>query len=183
MPGLPSLDAPRSDGEIALREWAADDLPAIVDPLNEAEIARWTRVPSPYTEAHAREFLHSVAQRRAHGEEVVLAIVGAATGELLGSASIRIESHEHGRAELGYLVFAHARGRGVATRAVRLLSRYSFDGLEMHRVGILVAVGNSASQRVAEKAGFTREGMLRSYMDLRGERQDTVSFSLLPGEA
>jgi [ribosomal protein S5]-alanine N-acetyltransferase len=182
MSALPRLAAPLSDGQVTLREWTAHDTPALVDPLNEAEIARWTRVPSPYTEAHAEEFIHSVAQRRGQGEELVLAIVGAAAGQPLGSSSIRIESRDHARAELGYLVFEQARGQGVATRAVRLLTAYAFAELEIRRVAILVAVGNAASLRVAEKAGFMREGVLRSYMDLDGERRDTVSFSLLPWE-
>ena len=89
---------------------------------------------------------------------------------------------ENRRGELGYLVFAPARGRAVATRAVRLLARFGFERLGLGRIEILAATANPASQRVAEKAGFTREGVLRSYMQSGGERLDMVSFSLLPDE-
>jgi RimJ/RimL family protein N-acetyltransferase len=180
MPGLPRLEDPLSDGVIALREWSEDDVEAMIAPLNEGEIARWTRVPSPYQREHAEEFVARMNAARRLGEELALAIVSVPGGELLGSMSVRVTSWEHHRGELGYLVFAHARGKGVASRAVRLLARYSFDRLGLRRIGILAAVDNAASQRVADNAGFTREGVLRSYMDTGGERQDMVSFSLLP---
>lgn len=182
MPGLPRLDEPLTDGVVALREWADDDVEAMIAPLNEGEIARWTRVPSPYLHAHAEEFVARMNAARRLGEELALAIVSVPGGELLGSMSVRVTSWEHRRGELGYLVFAPARGNGVASRAVRLLAAYSFERLGLCRVGILAAVDNAASQRVAEKAGFTREGVLRSYMDTSGERQDMVSFALLPDE-
>jgi RimJ/RimL family protein N-acetyltransferase len=182
MPGLPQLDEPLTDGVVALREWSDADAAALIAPLNEPEIARWTRVPSPYTRADAEEYLAGREPRRESGEELSLAIVSASTGELLGSIGVRVASRENLRAELGYLVFAPARGRGVATRAVRLLARYAFESLGLRRVEILTAAGNPASQRVAEKAGFTREGVLRSYMDNKGERLDMVAWSLLPEE-
>ena len=182
MSGLRHLDSPLTDGTVALREWTDADVEAMTAPLNDAEIARWTRVPSPYTRADAEDFLERMEARRATGEELALAIVSAADGELLGSMSVRVSSRENGRGELGYLVFERARGQGVATRAARLLARYAFERLDLRRVEILAAVGNAASQRVAEKAGFTREGVLRSYMDNRGERLDMVAWSLLPAD-
>jgi RimJ/RimL family protein N-acetyltransferase len=179
---LPWLERPLADGDIALREWTGADAEPLVAPLNDAEIARWTRVPAPYTRTDAEEFLLRAEERRRAGEELSLAIVATDDGELLGSMGLRVTSWENLRGELGYLVFESARGHGVATRAVRLLARFAFERLALRRVEILAATGNLASQRVAEKAGFTREGVLRSYMDSRGTRLDMVSFSLLPGE-
>lgn len=182
MPGLPHLEEPLTDGVVALREWTDADAAALVAPLDEPEIARWTRVPSPYTRADAEEYLAGREPRRESGEELSLAIVSASTGELLGSISVRVASQESLRGELGYLVFAPARRRGVAARAVRLLARYAFESLGLRRVEILTATGNAPSQRVAEKAGFTREGVLRSHTAGRGERLDMVCWSLLPDE-
>lgn len=182
MPGLPHLDAPLSDGVVALREWSDADAPALVAALNEPEIARWTRVPSPYTRADAEEYLARREPRRQSGEELSLAIVSASSGELLGSIGLSVTSCEHSRGELGYLVFAPARGRDVAPRAVRLLASFAFDQLVLRRLEIFTATENGPSQRVAEKAGFTREGVLRSYTHNRGERLDMVCWSLLPGE-
>jgi RimJ/RimL family protein N-acetyltransferase len=150
--------------------------------LNDPEIVRWTRVPSPYTRTDAEDFLRLMEEARLAGTELALAIVGAGDDELLGSISMRPVSREHRRGELGYLDFAHARGRGVATRAVRLLARYGYDQLDLERIEILAHPENLASQRVAEKAGFTREGLLRGYHRLRGEREDRVMFSQLREE-
>jgi RimJ/RimL family protein N-acetyltransferase len=75
-----------------------------------------------------------------------------------------------------------ARGRGSATRALRLLAAWAFAELGAGRVQLLTEPENIASQRVAEKAGFTRDATLRSYLVLNGERRDAIMFSLLPGE-
>jgi RimJ/RimL family protein N-acetyltransferase len=74
------------------------------------------------------------------------------------------------------------RGHGAATRAVRLLARWAFDDLGIARLELTCGPDNTASQRVAERCGFTREGVLRSHMPFKGGRRDTVMFSLLPGE-
>ncbi|HKP88364.1 MAG TPA: GNAT family N-acetyltransferase [Thermoleophilaceae bacterium] len=177
MPGLQRLDVALSDGEVALREWRAADVEAIVEPLNDPAIARWTRVPSPYTREDAVEFLARVDAGRATGEALSLAMVAPATGALVGSIALHVVSWEYRRGNIGYLVFPAARGRGLAPRAVRLLARWAFERADLARVGILTRVGNDASQRVAEKAGFTREGVLRAYMD-----EDMVSWSLVPAD-
>jgi RimJ/RimL family protein N-acetyltransferase len=184
VPGLPQLEAPLGDGVVSLREWAEPDADRMVPLLNEPEIVRWTRVPSPYTRADAEEYLARMEHLRRRGDELALAIVDAANGDLLGSISVRVTSREHSRGELGYLVFAPARGRDAATRAVRLLARFAFERLGLERVEIFAATANAASQRVAEKAGFTREGVLRSarYSERQRRRVDFAIYSLLPGE-
>nr|BFE33169.1 hypothetical protein GCM10010200_054200 [Actinomadura rugatobispora] len=86
------------------------------------------------------------------------------------------------RAAVGFWLASRARGRSVATRTLRLLSRWAFDQLAVARLELTCAPDNVASQRVADRCGFVREGVLRSHMRFQGERRDTVVFSLLPGE-
>ncbi|SDJ98637.1 Acetyltransferase (GNAT) domain-containing protein [Actinopolyspora mzabensis] len=74
------------------------------------------------------------------------------------------------------------RGRGAATRTLRLLARWVFDHLTLARLELTCAPDNTASQRVAERCGFVREGVLRSHMCFQGGRRDSVMSSLLPGE-
>jgi RimJ/RimL family protein N-acetyltransferase len=167
---------------VALREWRREDVPAMAAMLNEPKIVRWTRVPSPYTERDGLDFLAAGGAERERGEGINLAIVDAAGDELLASLSLRIASWADMRAQLGYLTGAHARGRGVMPRAVRLVTGWGFDVLGLERVEILVHPDNEPSQRAAEKAGFHREGVLRSYTRVKEERFDMVSFSMLPGE-
>ena len=86
---------------------------------------------------------------------------------------------EHRRAEVGYWLALDARGRGHATRAVNLICGWGFEILDLERIELLAATGNPASQRVADRAGFTREAVLRSYMRGRDGRQDMVAFAML----
>ena len=93
-----------------------------------------------------------------------------------------LNAHDY-RARLGYWVAADSRGQGICTRALRLLSRYALDELRMQRVELITDPDNVASQRVAEKVGFQREGVLRAHLlHPDGRVRDSVMFSLLPGE-
>jgi len=83
------------------------------------------------------------------------------------------------KAEIGYWVVPEARRRGVGSRATRLLALWAIEHLGLERVELLAHPGNEASQRVAERAGFTREGTLRRYRRRHGVREDLVMFSLL----
>jgi RimJ/RimL family protein N-acetyltransferase len=156
------------DGEIALRPFTEADVPAITVACQDSEIPRWTQVPSPYTEQDALTFLKAAPEASA--------IVDATTGELLGSIGWRWVD---GNVQLGYWVKREARGRGVATRALRLLSDWATAELGADRVQLLTEPENRASQRVAEKAGFRREALLRSYVDLKGTRRDVYMYALL----
>jgi RimJ/RimL family protein N-acetyltransferase len=97
---------------------------------------------------------------------------------------MRLADLPDGVAEAGYWVTRGARGRSVATHALRLASRWLFREAEVERLQLRADARNVPSQRVAEKAGFTREGVLRSlpYNSRLGGRVDFVMYSLLRGE-
>ena len=87
------------------------------------------------------------------------------------------------RGHIGYWVAAPARGQGFCTRALRLLSRHALDELQLQRLELITDPDNLASQRVAEKVGYQREGVLRAHLrHPDGRIRDSVMFSLLPGE-
>src|SRR3954451_13981304 len=180
MPPLAPPDPPLTDGVVTLRGWRDTDAGPLTAIMEEPEIARWTRAPSPYRERHAIEWLatHSTLLRRR--TELPLAIEDAESGELIGSIALRFP--EDGRGEFGYLVAAGARGRGVATRALRLYSQWAFDELGIERLEVLVQPENEASLALAERVGFRREGVLRSYTAVRGRRVDMVVLGMLRGE-
>jgi RimJ/RimL family protein N-acetyltransferase len=103
-------------------------------------------------------------------------------GTVLGGMGIGLNSHQY-RATVGYWVAHDARGRGVCTRALRLLARHAFDELHLQRIDLITDPNNVASQRVAEKVGFQREGVLRAHLrHPDGRIRNSVMFSLLPGE-
>ncbi|HEY2260682.1 MAG TPA: GNAT family N-acetyltransferase [Solirubrobacteraceae bacterium] len=173
---------PLVDGETVLRPWRDSDLRALVEACQDPEISRWTRVPPNYGETDARAYLLQRYDMTFQGRAAPFAIVGASDGTLLGSvALIRIE-WEHRRAEVGYWLARAARGQGHATRAVRLICDWGVRALGLERLVLLAATENRSSQRVAERAGFTPEAVLRSYMQARQERQDMVAYRLLAGD-
>ncbi len=171
-----------SDGEIRLRLQADSDLPAIVRALQDPDIPRWTRVPSPYGEAEAKRWHEQQAAAREVGELLHLLVVDATTDDLLGSVGIVHADWVEGRCELGYWTARESRGRGIASRAVRLLCAWAFDNLPVERIEIHAEPENTASRRVAEAAGFEFEGVLRSYFVNKGVRRDAASYSLLRAE-
>jgi RimJ/RimL family protein N-acetyltransferase len=160
---------------VSLRAWEESDVRDLVDALQDPDIPRFTRIPSPYTEAHAREFL-----ARGMANETSFAIVGARGGDLLGGIGLRDAGEARG--EVGYWVRSEARGRGVAPRALRLIAGWAFETLGLARLQLLTRPDNRASQRAAESADFRREGVLRSYMDFGDRRHDGVMFGLLAPE-
>jgi RimJ/RimL family protein N-acetyltransferase len=171
---------PLLDGATALRPWRDSDLPALVHACQDPEISLWTRVPFPYGDADARQFLLHRIDAVHGGTLAPFAIVSAADhGSLLGSISLMSPVWSERRAEVGYWLAREARGRGHATRALVTICRWGFRNLGLERVELCAASTNAASQRVAERAGFARELVLRSYMETRAGRHDMVGFALL----
>jgi RimJ/RimL family protein N-acetyltransferase len=179
---VPKPPEPLYDGVVTLRQWRRDDVSAVVAAVNEPEIAKFLdRVPQPYTEADGHAWLDSVEQAWADGSWAGFAI--EADGEAVGSISIGFKE-DRSVAEVGYWLAAHVRGRGLTTRALRLVAAWAFADCGVERLELRADVENTASQRVAERAGFTREGVLRAqrYNPRVGRRVDFVLFSLLRGE-
>ncbi|HEV2772437.1 MAG TPA: GNAT family N-acetyltransferase [Thermoleophilaceae bacterium] len=172
-----------SDGRVRLRRWRESDVPALVEACRDPEIPRWTVVPSPYTEVDARAFVAAQNERLSRGEAAPFAVVDAERDDFLGSIEVTLLERRSGRGEIGYWVAATARRRGVALRAVGILSEWALGELALERLELLVEPENRPSQGVAEAAGYTREGILRSYRPMKGRRPDFVVFSLLPSDA
>ena len=158
---LPPLGEP-ADGVVRLRHWRRSDAPDLVRAMRDGTVARWLPVPLPYDPEHAEHFLGQVVPaERESGAALAVAVVDAADGRLLGAASLRPQPR-NALAEVGYWTAPEARGRGVAGRAALLLARWGVRELGLARVSLLADVDNTASQRVAEKAGFAHEGVLRA---------------------
>ncbi|HXR11355.1 MAG TPA: GNAT family N-acetyltransferase [Gaiellaceae bacterium] len=166
-----------TDGVVTLRPWSRADAETIVECMDgDAEIARWLdRVPQPYSLEDAHAYLGSTAEQ-------AYAVTDAAAGRVLGSIGLRW-SEEHDVAEIGYWLRADARGRGLMTRALVLIAAAALEQ-GAARVQLRADVENVASRRVAERAGFTLEGVLRSahWNPRLGRRQDWAMYSVLPGE-
>jgi RimJ/RimL family protein N-acetyltransferase len=170
---------PLTDGALVLRPWATADLDALVAICDDPDVARFTPLPAPYTPADGRAWLDGGLARMQAGEELSLAIHEAGHGPV-GTIGVRVDDGDRDVAELGYVVARPARGRGIATRSVRLLGEWVLREWGVARMQLTTSLDNAASQIVAERAGYTREGVLRSWALNRGRRVDLVMYSRLP---
>jgi RimJ/RimL family protein N-acetyltransferase len=161
---------------VVLRPWTEDDIPVILAEIEDPDILRWMPIiPRPYTPADARAFVTDELGLGPHQFAIVV------EDRVVGSIGLRVNENDTGHA--GYWLARSERGRGIVPDALRTLSRYGFEELGLGRMELITDPDNHASQRVAEKAGYQREGVLRSHLlHPDGRRRDSVMFSLLPGE-
>jgi RimJ/RimL family protein N-acetyltransferase len=182
MTGLRFPDPPLTDDAVWLRPWLEHDVTPAWRATQDELIPRFTRVPVNQTEEDVRRYVEEQEPARQAGEALSFVIADACRDEFLGAISLlRFDWREH-RGEVGYWVASWARRRGTATRAVMLLSRWALHDLGLTRLASHADIDNEASQKVAERCGIIREGVLRSYEERSGRRHDLVVFSLLPDD-
>jgi RimJ/RimL family protein N-acetyltransferase len=168
---------------VLLRPWREADVPGIVLAFSDPVMQRFSWRTTPYTETDARDWLAQQEKARVRGDALNFALTRPHHQDvLLGAVSLQEVRLDQGCAAVGYWLAPEARGRGAATQAVRLLARWAFAELRLARLELTCGPGNQASQRVAGRCGFSREGLLRSHVPFKGARRDSVIYSLLPGE-
>ncbi|MFG2058691.1 GNAT family N-acetyltransferase [Micromonospora sp. NPDC048930] len=175
----PVLFATAAGTELRLRPIEERDLDAIVTTCRDEETVRWTTVPHPYQREHAEGFLRDVAQAawaRGTGASYVIA---DPDDRYAGSIDLRISPASPLVADVGFMTAPYARGRGWMPAALTALAAWGFTTLGLARVEWRANVGNTASRRVAEKAGFVIEGTIRGGVQHRGERLDAWVGGLL----
>lgn len=143
---------------LRLREWTDADVPAMVELFDDAAVARWTPLASPFDEAAARAYLDRARERRAGDLGVQLAVT--TDGHTPLGEVVLFTSGPHGRAaggpdaELGYAIGPAHRGQGLATRAVSLMTGFAYREAGARRVLLRIDLGNDASEHVARTTGF-----------------------------
>ena len=182
-----------SDGQVVLRRWARADAPFLTEASADPAIRRYNgvhdrqgRPAPPFTRLDAESAIDQFSVRWREFSTtrtprgVVFAITDARSGELVGCCGVDDWNMED-VAQLGYWIAAGARGRGYATRAVTLLTRWLFE-LGAARVFLTIVAGNEGSIAVARRAGFVYEGTMRAHSVWQGERCDVLWFAALPSE-
>jgi len=150
---------PTLDGTgLTLREWTPGDAPDVMAAFAVPDIQRWNRRRIDDLDEAGQLIAGWVANR---ARETGLAWAITDDEGLLGRIALRGLSLAEGLGVFGYWVLPRARGRGVATTALELVSAWAFDDLGLHRLELAHSVANPASCRVAERAGFVLEGTLR----------------------
>jgi RimJ/RimL family protein N-acetyltransferase len=178
----PVLFATAGDTELRLRPLEERDLDGVIETCRDPETVRWTTVPHPYRREHAEGFLGDVAQAAwARGTGATFA-VAAADDRWVGSVDLRISPGDPLVADVGFMTAPAARGRGYLPAALTAICAWGFTTLGLARIEWRANVGNTASRRAAEKAGFVVEGVARGGVQHRGERLDVWVGGLLPGD-
>jgi RimJ/RimL family protein N-acetyltransferase len=167
--------------ELVLRPWRPEDAPAVLAVCQDPEIARWVTIPQPFLATDADALINDGLAMWRDGTGAAFAIVEAATDRLLGAVT-RFGPDGH-QATIGLWLAPEARGRGVGTRSLRLVSDWTFATTAVIRLDVFIMVGNEPSNRMVERAGFQREGVLRAW-DLHhgGVPVDCVVFSRIRGD-
>ena len=162
---------------LGLVPFGEEHLAGVEEMLEDPDLLRFTRIPEPVPPGFARGWFERYEEGRSDGSREAFAIVE--DGEFLGLALAPEIDRETRTAELGYVVAPAARGRGVATEALRQLTEWAFAELGMLRLELLISVANAGSKKVAERCGYVREGVLRSAYVKQGLREDTEIWSRL----
>ena len=166
---------------LLLRPLSEDDVPGLVEGAGDPETRRWRPLPSPYTEVEAAAWVRETAPaRRRDGHGLVLGV--ARGGCLAGSLDLKRTEWVSRVTEISYWAHPSYRGLGLTTEAVRAVAEWVIRDQGFERVELRIAPGNTASLRVAEKAGFTREGVARNAGYVDAGRVDLVIWSLVPGD-
>ena len=179
LPPIVPPERPLSDGVVALRALNTEDIAPLHSNLADAAVREYMSIPLDQTTEGTARYVTTRAKAMEDGTDASFAVTDALTGELLGTIGVERSCDDPAIGSIGYWLFAGARGRGVATRAVCLLTAWAFDALALARLQITVHERNIASQRVAEKNGYVREGVMRSIAEQHGARVDLVMFSRL----
>ncbi|GGO82605.1 GNAT family N-acetyltransferase [Wenjunlia tyrosinilytica] len=179
-----------STDRLVLRPFDEEDIPALVDMMNDEFLRAWTSAPAPYTERDARVWVNRTApEERSRGRGIVFAVSEFLTGRLVGALHLKNTDWRRRTTEVFYATAPWARGEGYAPESVLAVAQWLFQDQGFERLELRTAAGNTASQQVAQKIGCISEGVLRSAWIVRGPegeglgpqtRTDLIVWSLLP---
>jgi RimJ/RimL family protein N-acetyltransferase len=174
-----------TDGVILLRPPCPGDIPSVAAAAREslAELHPWMDwATDHFDEAAASRWLEFTQLAWEHASAFHFVITDAQTGEYIGNCGINGVNEKDRVCNLGYWVRTSRTKQGLASRAARLAARFAFETVGLARAEIVVAAGNVASQRAAQKAGAHYEGQRPKQMVVRTDSYDAVIYSLTPAD-
>jgi RimJ/RimL family protein N-acetyltransferase len=166
-----------TDGVVVLRELREGDRAAVLSTMRDPLVAQWLNMPVVPSNRDFDTLLRVARAGRSSGDRIDFTVTEAGHDVSLGAVIASRRARDN--YEVAYLARAEGRGRGLMTRAVRVLCDWLLEQ-GVGRIELRTHPDNGASQRLAERSGFTREGLERKSIWLHGERQDAIVWSLLP---
>lgn len=165
---------------LLLRPYTPEDIPALIPLIGAREVAATTlRIPHPYTQTDAEEFVRRAQAGDDNSVRFAVEIADSAT--LIGGVGLRLNA-AHNHAELGYWLGVPYWGHGYATEAARELVRYGFEDLELHRIYATYFSFNPSSGNVLRKLGMKSEGCQREHILKWGKYCDSLLYGMLASD-
>ena len=168
-----------TDGVVVLRELREGDRAATLSAMRDPLVARWLNMPAKPSDRDFASLLRVAQDGRKTGDRIDYAVTEVGIDVSLGAVIASRRTRDN--YEVAYLAREEGRGRGLITRSVRLLCDWLLDE-GVGRIELRTHPENEASQTLAERAGFQREGLERRSIWLHGERVDAIVWSLLPSD-
>ena len=180
----PPLEVPTLPcGPGVLRPFVASDLPLVRAASSDPYIPTITSVPALYSDSEGRAFIARQKERALGGHGYPFVVADAADpSHGLGAVGLWLREIDSGRASIGYWLAPSARGRKVASRAVKGVVAFAFETLAIPRLHLFIEPWNAASSATAEAAGFSREALLRGWERFEDGQHDVYSYVLLREE-
>jgi RimJ/RimL family protein N-acetyltransferase len=166
-------------GGFVLRAFDFDDAPMVREASTDPFIPLITTVPSNGSDEEIRAFIERQHDRSATGQGYSFAIAERDTNRAVGQIGLWRDNIRHGRASIGYWIVAGQRRRGIAATALRAITEWGLGLAEVARVELYVEPWNTGSWRTAERVGYEREGLLRGWEEVDGERRDMFMYARL----
>jgi ribosomal-protein-alanine N-acetyltransferase len=165
-------------GPIVLRQFSTyDDVRLALELATDPYVPLIGSLPAHATEQEAHGWVERQRGRLVEGIGFSFAVADAGTNLAVGSIGLWLAQLPHGRATAGYAIAPSARGRGLATAALTALTTFAWTVPTLHRVELYIEPTNIGSVRTAERAGYQREGLLRSHQEIGGSRRDMLLYA------
>jgi [ribosomal protein S5]-alanine N-acetyltransferase len=177
LPSWPT--SPVAHGPVVLREFSAADLPMVQEMSTDPYVPLIGTLPPNASSEEARAYIDRQRGRLPEGTGFSFAIAEADTGRGVGGIGLWLAGLDQGRATAGYSVIASARGRGLAAAALTALTSFAWTIPGLHRVELYIEPWNTGSVKTAERAGFEREGLLRSHQEIGSRRRDMLLYATI----
>lgn len=164
-------------GGVELRQFRRDDADTARELSQDPYVPMIGTLPPRATAEQAELWVERQRARHAEGAGFSFAVVDTAQGRCVGFVGLRLRESGAGRATVGYAIAPSFRGRGLAADAVRAVTGFAWSLPAIHRIELFIEPWNTASIRTAERAGYVCEGLLRSYLEIGGERRDMLLYA------
>jgi [ribosomal protein S5]-alanine N-acetyltransferase len=174
---------PPAHGPVILRKFSYTDIPMVMELSADPYVPTIGSLPANATRPQARDWVDRQLGRLTEGRGFSFAIAEADTDNAVGGIGLWIAALPYGRATVGYSVAPSARGRGIASAALIAVTSFAWSIPALHRIELYIEPWNDGSVRTAERAGYRREGLLRSHQEIGGHRRDMLLYATIRGDS